>query len=114
MLSNKNEFIRNDNNLSKTTYYLPGSYTPYIASLKRLCSFTLSKGISCVNNTAVRSFTGSTQNNVLAAPSQKNSPTMPLFSSFVWGGEVRTAKSIPKPTRPLEGNHIRLVIVSDN
>src|SRR5687768_15768599 len=94
--------------------YLPvdGSYSPYMASRKRLWSFTLSKGTSCVNKTAVSSLAGSTQNTVLAAPSQKNSPTAPLFSSLLAGGCVRTAKSIPKPTRPLLGNHMRLEIVS--
>src|SRR5688572_1732743 len=82
-----------------------GSYTPYTASLNRLWNFTLSKGNNCVNNTAVSSFFGSTQNKVLAAPSQKNSPTMPWFSSLSAGGCKRTAKSIPKPTLPLPGSH---------
>ena len=65
---------------------------------------TLSNGRICVNNTAVMSFFGSTQNNVLAAPSQKNSPTAPEDSCASFGGAMRTAKSMPKPTCPLLGS----------
>src|SRR5687768_5191411 len=89
-----------------------GSYTPYIASRKTLCNLR-SNGIICTNKTAVSSLTGSTQNNVLAAPSQKNSPTIPWFSSLLAGGRVRTAKSTPKPTEPLLGSHMRCDMVSD-
>jgi hypothetical protein len=46
-----------------------------------------------------------TQNRVLAAPSQKNSPTAPDDSLASFGGAMRTAKSIPNPTCPLPGSH---------
>jgi hypothetical protein len=41
------------------------------------CSEFWSNGMSCTNSTAVSWLTGSTQNSVLAAPSQKNSPITP-------------------------------------
>ena len=72
---------------------------------KSCAASTLSNGRICVNNTAAMSFFGSTQNSVLAAPSQKNSPTAPEASLASLGGAMRTAKSMPKPTCPLPGSH---------
>src|SRR6478736_2913864 len=94
-------------------FYFEDLYSPYTASRKPLCTLP-SNGTTCTNNTAVISFTGSTQNKVLAAPSQKNSPTTPLFSAADAGGRSLTAKSIPKPTCPLVGSHMRCEMVSDN
>ncbi len=66
------------------------------ASRNALCRCTRSNGRIWVNNTAAMLFFGSTQNKVLAAPSQKNSPTAPEDSLASFGGATRTAKSMPK------------------
>src|SRR5580700_1350994 len=73
-----------------------------------------SNGMVWTKKTVARWLAGSTQNRVEAAPSQKNSPTAPRFSSGFCGWDTRTAKSRPKPTEPLVGRKRRSVMRGSN